>query len=169
MPYVDWGAVSMYDLRKKCFENLIKDDPEPPADGDEWNELPIGAKLLNAYFWAKSPIHDRRTLDQSYYNSLPLTNIRKRDLDQVLYRYMEKENVAEEDRRILMVDQLWLWILDTPITKIDGSIHAMSKLHNNSITQIEEVIQETATADCKCNRNCRHRISSPLEQSHLSQ
>jgi hypothetical protein len=129
MPYIDWEVASMYNLRKKCFENLIKDDPEPPADKDEWNKLPTGAKLLNAYFWAKSPIHDRRTLDQSYYSSLPLTNIRERDLDQVLYRYMKKENVAEDDRRILMVDQLWIWILDTPITKAGGSSHPMSMFH----------------------------------------
>jgi hypothetical protein len=64
--------------------------------------------LLIAYNWEKSPIHDRRTLDQEFYYTLPAKNIRKRDEDQVLYRYMGGEDDLKDDPRILMVDQLWI-------------------------------------------------------------
>lgn len=52
-------------------------------------------------------LHIRRTLDQSYF--LHLKDTTQRDRDQVVYRATKKQgNLA----RVVMVDQLWLWILD---------------------------------------------------------
>ncbi|KAK1749788.1 magnesium transport protein cora [Echria macrotheca] len=81
-------------------------------------------QLMMKYLHAQPPLHPRRTLDQSYYGALKST--RARDRDQVVYRGTTPEHhdcigmdaceQCNEDirkvPRIIMVDQLWLWILD---------------------------------------------------------
>jgi hypothetical protein len=67
-------------------------------------------RMLRDYLHEKPPLHSRRTLDQSYYWKLANTN--KRDEDQVVYRAtMQGKNISRTTR-VVMVDQLWLYILD---------------------------------------------------------
>jgi hypothetical protein len=84
-------------------------------------------QLIQKYLTAVPPLHPRRTLDQSYYWTLKDT--RNRDRDQVVYRGTApdpklmhhkcfikhcpqcKEDVTKVPR-VVMVDQLWMWILD---------------------------------------------------------
>jgi len=56
------------------------------------------------------PLHGRRTLDQSYYWKLENTD--RRDEDQVVYRGTKAGNSIYRTTRLIMVDQLWLYILD---------------------------------------------------------
>ncbi|RYP79936.1 hypothetical protein DL769_002695 [Monosporascus sp. CRB-8-3] len=86
-------------------------------------------RLITKYLNERSPLHPRRTLDQSYYGALKSTGTR--DRDQVVYRATKptshdcaenlegeygKCRVCQDDSRkvprLIMVDQLWLWILD---------------------------------------------------------
>jgi hypothetical protein len=85
-------------------------------------------ELLKTYLHHDPPLHPRRTLDQSYYWTLKTT--KRRDRDQVVYRGTAPnkefphsgvhckvgcEHCRDDIRkvpRIIMVDQLWLWILD---------------------------------------------------------
>ncbi|KAI1862732.1 uncharacterized protein JN550_010069 [Neoarthrinium moseri] len=53
------------------------------------------------------PLHIRRTLDQYYF--LTLENTSERDKDQVVYRGTKPR---DSPTRVVMVDQLWLWILN---------------------------------------------------------
>lgn len=54
-------------------------------------------------------LHVRRTLDQSFYHNI---DTESRDQDQVVYRYQLKGNDDPDvDPKIVMVDQLWMWIL----------------------------------------------------------
>lgn len=70
-------------------------------------------------------LHERMTLDQYYYTTLPDSTYR--DYDQVLSRYLAwqeserfrgKENISEKvgqnglPIKVFSVDQLWLWIID---------------------------------------------------------
>lgn len=56
-------------------------------------------------------LHIRRTLDQSYFLNLEDTS--KRDSDQVVYRATRLPwHIPGNLTRVVMVDQLWLWILD---------------------------------------------------------
>jgi hypothetical protein len=56
-------------------------------------------------------LHIRRTLDQSYFLNLEDTS--RRDRDQVVYRATRLPwHVPGNLPRVVMVDQLWLWILD---------------------------------------------------------
>ncbi|KAI0868161.1 hypothetical protein GGS24DRAFT_513762 [Hypoxylon argillaceum] len=94
--------------------------------------------LLRKYLPQDPPIHPRRTLDQAYYWTLKST--KRRDKDQVLYRGTtvakdafhrhDEENQCPEHKelkgmdcsicrsniskvsRVVMVDQLWMWVLD---------------------------------------------------------
>lgn len=52
-------------------------------------------------------LHIRRTLDQSYFLNLKDTS--QRDQDQVVYRATKGTG---NHTRVVMVDQLWLWVLD---------------------------------------------------------
>lgn len=73
---------------------------------------------------SRLPIHETMTLDQYYYVSLTDTNTR--DNDQVLHRYLDRyhEKKEQHTRMILVVGDLWLWIVDdsmyqwTPPTKV---------------------------------------------------
>jgi hypothetical protein len=95
-------------------------------------------KLLRKYLPLDPPLHPRRTLDQSFYWTLNSTE--KRDKDQVVYRgttatrndfHQRDENDSWPDHperfngtcetcrasiqkvsRVIMVDQLWMWVLD---------------------------------------------------------
>ena len=56
-------------------------------------------------------LHVRRTLDQSFYHNI---DTESRDQDQVVYRYQMKGRDEHDDAfdpKVLMVDQLWMWIL----------------------------------------------------------
>jgi len=56
------------------------------------------------------PLHMRRTLDQFYYWTVEDTALQ--DRDQVVCRGTRSLNDLEATTRVVMVDQLWLWILD---------------------------------------------------------
>lgn len=65
-------------------------------------------RLLRDHLHSDPPLHVRRTLDQSYFWTLEDTTAR--DNDQVVYRGTKRDRYW--NTRVIMVDQLWLWILD---------------------------------------------------------
>lgn len=68
-------------------------------------------RLLRENLHLNPPLHIRRTLDQSYF--LTLEDTAMRDKDQVVYRETrEGRSFHTRNTRVVMVDQLWLWILD---------------------------------------------------------
>lgn len=62
--------------------------------------------LIQAYLHSTHNLHVRRTLDQYYYHAISTED---RDTDQVVYRYTRDKG---KEKKLYMVDQLWLWILD---------------------------------------------------------
>ena len=68
-------------------------------------------RLLRDHVQAEPPLHIRRTLDQYYFATLDDTS--QRDKDQVVYRGTKAgRSLHSRNTRVVMVDQLWLWILD---------------------------------------------------------
>jgi hypothetical protein len=84
-------------------------------------------RLMEKYLEADPPLHPRRTLDQFYYWTLKDT--RTRDRDQVVYRSTAPthemmhnkcvkvgcescKEIIKKRPRVVMVDQLWMFILD---------------------------------------------------------
>ena len=64
--------------------------------------------LVREYLPKSPPLHIRRTLDQYYYYMLSDTG--QRDADQVVTRWA-RDYLNVSDHNILMVDQLWLWVI----------------------------------------------------------
>ncbi|KAH8657761.1 ankyrin repeat-containing domain protein [Xylariales sp. PMI_506] len=99
MPYLhyetDEGRQKMTDAVR-----IIKAADEAMSSSTSPNML-----LLQAYLPGKPSIHPRRTLDQFFYHAIDTST---RDRDQVVYRHCARHG---QERKIFMVDQLWLWIL----------------------------------------------------------
>ncbi|KAI1756205.1 hypothetical protein F4782DRAFT_550101 [Xylaria castorea] len=128
--------------------------------------------LLRDYLSREPPIHPRRTLDQAYYWTLKST--KKRDKDQVIYRgttatrdafhhydadnenWPEHEGLKGRDcgtcrtnvrkvSRVIMVDQLWMWVLDgkTLITcfpkRYGANKQDYSGVHKSIRTSLENI------------------------------
>lgn len=66
--------------------------------------------LINDHLYGESSLHPRRTLEQ--YSSWTAEDTTKRDRQQVVYRGTWMKNDLESIPRVVMVDQLWMWILD---------------------------------------------------------
>jgi len=106
--------------RKAILGNLLRTAAALSETMDSYRE----SQLMTKYLHAQPPLHPRRTLDQYYYRALKCTGTR--DRDQVIYRETTPEQhecdgpwtcaQCKDDvrkvPRIVMVDQLWLWILD---------------------------------------------------------
>ncbi|OTB12173.1 hypothetical protein K445DRAFT_369569 [Daldinia sp. EC12] len=118
--------------------------------------------LLRHYLTKNPPLHPRRTLDQAYHWTIDSTW--ERDQDQVIYRHTttkpksfhkydletgkckehEEFNIEgncekckrdiQNESRILMVDQLWMWILDA-----DTIITCFSKRYGSNKQDISAV------------------------------
>ncbi|KAK4225199.1 hypothetical protein QBC38DRAFT_269104 [Podospora fimiseda] len=67
-------------------------------------------RLIDEHLQTASPLHTRRTLEQYYYWTAEDTT--HRDRQQVVYRATKTRSDPEAIPRVVMVDQLWLWILD---------------------------------------------------------
>ena len=98
-------------------------------DRREWAEPSPEVEIIDGYLNnADGPLHCRRTLDQFYYHMVKSTD--RRDMDQVMFKsakvftgapFSDTQSVATrtspdlEDLPIVMVDQIWLWIIDDGI------------------------------------------------------
>ncbi|KAH6847764.1 hypothetical protein B0I37DRAFT_151069 [Chaetomium sp. MPI-CAGE-AT-0009] len=67
-------------------------------------------RLVNDHLGTSSPLHPRRTLEQ-YYNWTS-EDTAHRDRQQVVYRGTRTRSDPEAIPRVIMVDQIWLWVLD---------------------------------------------------------
>ncbi|KAF8539218.1 hypothetical protein BDD12DRAFT_737970, partial [Trichophaea hybrida] len=74
--------------------------------------------LIKGYLSHEPPLHVRRTLDQFYYFSMKSTEERDRDQtisgesDELLRQNTDTHDMEGIiDPTIIMVDQLWLWII----------------------------------------------------------
>ncbi len=109
--------------RSEALGNLLRSAASLAVAMDSY----VDEKLMFQYLHADPPLQPRRTLDQSYYGALK--NTQARDRDQVVYRAttpagheceqldiknkcLECQHDIKKVPRLIMVDQLWLWILD---------------------------------------------------------
>jgi hypothetical protein len=131
---------------RKYLTRAIKD--EPNGDDEGHSSLLLKGYLHDENAKKIMPIHCRRTLDQFSYYMLDSTE--NRDMDQVIYRWAKKWHgqTPAKDRPILMVDQLWLWVLN------DGCYTSHSSAPSSNDM-------------CKSNwqrlRNCNNQLSRYLE------
>ncbi|KAI1180193.1 hypothetical protein F4777DRAFT_364647 [Nemania sp. FL0916] len=149
--------------------------------------------LIHAYFHQKEfPLHCRRTLDQFTYHMLDDTE--RRDNSQVMFRWAKRE-AARKDREntqqnkpspsnqcdeegscpLLMIDQLWVWVLEdkqTVITSLPNTwnhsedfnlVHFMRhELVRNDSRPLIEGPMDLANLIIRCSVDFVHR-KGPLE------
>jgi ankyrin repeat protein/Mg2+ and Co2+ transporter CorA len=102
MPYLHWEA----DSNRLNMRNTVNEVMEQ-------KDLPFNARrskdecLIRGYLRQSTDLHLRRTLDQFKHHGI-ITD--KRDRDQVVYRYYQREK--SNDPKIFMVDQMWIWVFD---------------------------------------------------------
>ncbi|KAA8650460.1 uncharacterized protein ATNIH1004_003146 [Aspergillus tanneri] len=128
IPYLHWDTYWNLLQRRKAIEQRLRQGRSKPVP-DSISKASIESKLIWEYLGSEPPIHIRRTLDQFGYPNLRSTAAR--DDDQMLWKRTKKpidpsdkpgelSPLHNEDRspksfmdgKVLMVDQLWLWIVD---------------------------------------------------------
>ncbi|KAL8799894.1 MAG: hypothetical protein Q9182_005551 [Xanthomendoza sp. 2 TL-2023] len=107
--------------------------------------------LIHAYLQSSPNLHIRRTLDQFYYHAI---STESRDTDQVVYRYTREKEKME--KKVFMVDQLWLWILgkdliitsfpqrwkqpkNDPLNVLDGIIEDMNSKTRPPVKSVHDL------------------------------
>jgi hypothetical protein len=70
----------------------------------------------------KSQAHPRRTLDQADNPYLSADDLNQRNHDQVVTRFLKSSRVQYKDLTCMMVDQLWVWLLDKCRLYVDVKI-----------------------------------------------
>ncbi|KAJ5591483.1 uncharacterized protein N7459_001852 [Penicillium hispanicum] len=165
VPYLHWDTYRNLIQRRKVVEDRLRQGRSRPIPS-RIEKSSLEAQLIWQYLGCEPPIHFRRTLDQFGYPNLRSTVARDDDqmlwkrtrrparLDDQLREYLE---AAEEedpelepsefmDGNVLMVDQLWLWIVDQKTiitffpnqeaTTSEGKLFEQSNLHSSIYNEL---------------------------------
>ncbi|KKK20761.1 hypothetical protein AOCH_002269 [Aspergillus ochraceoroseus] len=148
--------------RRKVIEERLRQGRSRPVP-DHISRSSLESKLIWKFLGSEPPIHIRRTLDQFGYPNLRSTVAR--DDDQMLWKRTRKAvNLNDEfgtspsapdkpesqtsfvDGKVLMVDQLWLWIVDQKTvvtffpkqepTTVEGKFYEQTNLHNSIYNEL---------------------------------
>lgn len=138
MPYLHFET----DRRRQEMQDAIRraEDSRPHSTlSKAWTDDEL---LVRAHLKASNAsLHIRRTLDQSFYHNID-TQIR--DSDQVIYRYQTKgrdRTDAGIDPKILMVDQLWTWILGRDLI-VTSFPQRWQQPKNDPLNVLDNIIEE---------------------------
>ncbi|KAM7187525.1 hypothetical protein V8F33_011172 [Rhypophila sp. PSN 637] len=145
MPFL---AYENHEGRKKNAK-IIHRTRDPKAKSDK--QADRDSALIKGYLtYNKGPLHCRRTLDQYSYYMLETTE--RRDKDQVVYRWAKEQGKAKSQIPLLMIDQLWLWILP------DGTM--ITSLPNTQKPSESYNIKMLLSKEIETNKS-RHAIQGP--------
>ncbi|KAL2856693.1 hypothetical protein BJY01DRAFT_242737 [Aspergillus pseudoustus] len=162
LPYLHWDTYWNLLQRRKVIEERLRQGRSRPVP-DEISRSNLESKLIWKFLGNEPPIHIRRTLDQFGYPNLRSTIAR--DDDQMLYKRTRKTvNLLDElgtsgpvrdgfnsqptfnDGKVLMVDQLWLWIVDQKTvvtffpkqepTTVEGKFYEQTNLYNSIYNEL---------------------------------
>lgn len=130
LPYLHFDSYKAVIKRRNLIKQRLEQGRTHPVPTSVVREESLELRTIWAFLGHDPPINCRRTLDQYQYPSVHDTTAR--DDDQVLYKLTKERlpnyNLTEEelsylftiddedvlDGNLLMVDQLWMWILETP-------------------------------------------------------
>lgn len=138
LPYLHWDTFKNMQRQAAIIKKRSEQAHARPVIPEIARSKSMTHKLIWQHLTSDRPVHCRRTLDQYGYPSLRNTAVR--DADQILYKRTKRKSEAESsqeppvkeklssrssagpkrrlngdddnDAKVLMVDQLWLWIMD---------------------------------------------------------
>lgn len=167
-----WDSYWNLIQRRKVVDQRLQQGRSKPVP-QKISESSLEAKLIWKYLGCEPPIHFRRTLDQFGYSNLRSTVAR--DDDQMLWKRTRKEVCLDDelgeaeiqdipglpksftDGKVLMVDQLWLWIVDQrtvvtffprqEATTSESKLYEQANLHNSIYNELNgDLAQRFETA-----------------------
>lgn len=157
-----WDTYRNLIQRRKVVEQRLHQGRTRPVP-ERISQSSLEAQLIWKYLGCEPPIHFRRTLDQFGYPNLRSTVARDDDqmlwkrtrklarIDDQLRKYLEPppgdtDESEFMDGKVLMVDQLWLWIVDQKTvvtffpnqeaTTSEGKMFEQSNLHNSIYNEL---------------------------------
>ncbi|KAL2872542.1 uncharacterized protein BJX67DRAFT_11888 [Aspergillus lucknowensis] len=162
LPYLHWDTYWNLLQRRKVIETRLRQGRSRPVP-DDISGSNLESKLIWKFLGNEPPIHIRRTLDQFGYPNLRSTVAR--DDDQMLWKRTRKSvNLNDElgsstsgqdrseaqptfvDGKVLMVDQLWLWIVDQKTvvtffpkqepTTVEGKFYEQTNLYHSIYNEL---------------------------------
>ncbi|KAE8337501.1 hypothetical protein BDV24DRAFT_177478 [Aspergillus arachidicola] len=160
--YLHWDTYWNLLQRRKVIEKRLQQGRSKPVP-EYISESHVETRLIWKFLGAEPPIHIRRTLDQYGYPNLRSTVAR--DDDQMLWKRTRKVvDLSHElgssiplqdnpdssktfvDGKVLMVDQLWLWIVDEKTvvtffpkqeaTTAEDKLYEQANLHNSIYNEL---------------------------------
>ncbi|KAJ5676170.1 hypothetical protein N7462_009067 [Penicillium macrosclerotiorum] len=164
-PYLHWDRYRNLIQRRQVVEDRLRQGRSRPVP-NRVAKSSLEAQLIWQYLGSEPPIHFRRTLDQYGYPNLRSTVARDDDqmlwkrtrkpsrIDDQLKKYLEaSQDDPEEgdaidfmDGNVLMVDQLWLWIVDQKTvitffpnqeaTTSEGKLFEQTNLHSSIYNEL---------------------------------
>ena len=140
MPYLHFESTH----RRREMQDAIKRAEMHKSHGHPFlqqaktcDEMLIRAHLNSS----TASLHVRRTLDQSFYHNI---DTQSRDEDQVVYRYQLRGQDANEDEvnpNIIMIDQLWCWILGKDLI-VTAFPQRWQQPKNDPLNVLDSVIED---------------------------
>jgi hypothetical protein len=123
MPYLHFESGKNRIKMRHAIENASAVlDGRQTAPEAAATELSKDSLLIQEYLHHNPPLHVRRTLAQFYYHGTD-DEVQIQDDDQLVYRYHASKGRKPE---ILMVDQLWLWVLSSGDGLRSRNIHSLT-------------------------------------------
>jgi Mg2+ and Co2+ transporter CorA len=123
LPYLHWETYEAWKNRQQLIAEMKKTKKNEPYSNlpgskhvseiyTKRSEVLLHKHLLRADPLEPPPLHDRRTLEQSYFYNL--RNVAHRDSDQIIGQSTKRKEEKQPDqcRKMMMVDQLWMWAVD---------------------------------------------------------
>lgn len=148
MPFL---AYENHEGRKKNAKIIHRTRDPTLKRGSSSSSADRDSALIQGYLtYDKGPLHCRRTLDQYSYYMLETTE--RRDKDQVVYRWAKEQGKTKNQIPLLMIDQLWLWILP------DGTV--ITSLPNTQRPSEPYNIKMLLSKEIETNK-MRHAIQGP--------
>ncbi|KAJ6065534.1 hypothetical protein N7444_001187 [Penicillium canescens] len=165
VPYLHWDTYRNLIQRRKVVADRLQQGRSRPVPG-RISKASLEAQLIWTYLGCEPPVHFRRTLDQFGYPNLRSTIARDDDqmlwkrtrrparIDEQLRQYLQStQDEGDEseygefmDGNVLMVDQLWLWIVDSKTvvtffpnqeaTTSEGKLFEQSNLHSSIYNEL---------------------------------
>ncbi|KAI6080645.1 hypothetical protein F4821DRAFT_265698 [Hypoxylon rubiginosum] len=146
VPYMNYDIYSNYQLLQRLYAGDLTAE-------EAGYERMIMERESTQDLNATHPLHPRRTLDQFFYPSLIDTTAR--DSDQTLSKWtgsnlgQEGRHKAADDSLLILVDQLWCWVVDkdTIVTFFpshntqygDRQFHDLYRSINNAISNCDTI------------------------------
>ncbi|KAG9242052.1 ankyrin repeat protein [Calycina marina] len=135
----------------KRAEKIAKEVPRPRLiNVNTCDEMLIRAHLATSTM----SLHIRRTLDQSFYHNIDTYD---RDVDQVVYRYQLRSQDPDTDcdPKVVMVDQLWMWILGKDLI-VTAFPQRWQQPKNDPLNVLDSIIEDI-------NSKTRDRVKSVFD------